>query len=96
MSLAGDASTTPAGVRGAAMSISQLGEGTPLSSRLWGSALHQLDSPLFGSSIAIHYGIDYEKNYVAWCQGVIEQLEQQMRAQASQAGREGGASSRSS
>jgi hypothetical protein len=35
------------------------------------------------SSIAIHYGIDYERNYVAWCQWVIEQLEQQMCSEAS-------------
>jgi DNA-binding PadR family transcriptional regulator len=51
--------------------------------REWGSALDQVDSPLFGSSIAIHYGIDYERNYVAWCRWVIEQLEQQMRSEAS-------------
>jgi len=77
----------------------QLAEHEELLARLereWGVALHQLDSPLFGSSIAIHYGIDYERTYVAWCQWVIEQLEQQMRAQASQAGREGRSSSRSS
>jgi Virulence activator alpha C-term len=41
-----------------------------------------MDSPLFGSSIAIHYGIDYERSYVAWCQWVIEQLEQQVRSEA--------------
>jgi hypothetical protein len=38
LSLAGDAGTTPAGVLGGAMSTSHLGEGTPLSSRLWGCA----------------------------------------------------------
>jgi DNA-binding PadR family transcriptional regulator len=77
----------------------QLAEHEELLARLereWGSALHQLDSPLFGSSIAIRYGIDYEKNYVAWCQWVIAQLEQQMRAPASQAVREEESSSRSS
>ena len=65
----------------------QLAEHEELLARLereWGSGLHQLDSPLFGSSLAIRYGIDHEKNYVAWCQWVIEQLEQQVRAQASQ------------
>jgi hypothetical protein len=51
--------------------------------REWGPALDQVDSPLFGSSIAIHYGIDHERNYVAWCRWVIEQLEQQMRSETS-------------
>ena len=75
----------------------QLAEHEQLLARLereWGSALQQLDSPLFGSSLAIHYGINYEKNYVAWCQWVIAQLEQQLHAE--QAAREEEPSSRHS
>jgi uncharacterized membrane protein len=74
----------------------QLAEHEQLLARLereWGAALHQLDSPLFGSSLVIHYGISYERDYVVWCQWVIEQLEQQLRAQA---GREGKPASSSS
>lgn len=44
--------------------------------REWGPGLEQKDSPLFGSSLAIHYGIGYERNYVEWCQWVIKKLEQ--------------------
>jgi hypothetical protein len=74
----------------------QLAEHEHLLARLereWGSALHQLDSPLFGSSLAIQYGISYERDYVAWCQWVIEQLEQQMRAQAGRQGKPASSSS---
>ncbi|MDQ6643104.1 MAG: hypothetical protein M3Y76_01470, partial [Chloroflexota bacterium] len=42
----------------------------------WGPALEQKDSPLFGSSLALHYGIEYERTYVTWCQWVIHELEQ--------------------
>lgn len=42
----------------------------------WGPALEQADSPLFGSSLALHYGIEYERAYVVWCQWVIQELEQ--------------------
>ncbi len=48
--------------------------------REWGSALEQADSPLFGSSLALHYGIDYERSYVEWCHWVIDELEQRMAA----------------
>jgi DNA-binding PadR family transcriptional regulator len=74
----------------------QLAEHEHLLARLereWGSALHQLDSPLFGSSLAIQYGISYERDYVAWCQWVIEQLEQQMRAHAGRQGKPASSSS---
>ncbi len=43
--------------------------------REWGTALEQADSPLFSSSLALHYGIEYERTYVSWCQWVILQLE---------------------
>ena len=43
--------------------------------REWGSALEQVDSPLFGSSLALHYGIEYERVYVAWCHWTIQELE---------------------
>jgi Virulence activator alpha C-term len=33
--------------------------------------------------MGIRYGISYERDYVAWCQWVIEQLEQQMHSEAS-------------
>jgi DNA-binding PadR family transcriptional regulator len=62
--------------------------------REWGSALDQMNSPLFGSSIAIHYGIGYERHYVHWCRQVIEQLEQQLHGE--QAAREEEPSSRPS
>lgn len=42
----------------------------------WGSALEQKDSPLFGSSLALHYGIAYERSYANWCQWAINELEQ--------------------
>lgn len=57
----------------------QLAEHEKLLARLtqeWGDALHQGDSPLFGSSLALRYGIQFERTYVEWCQWVIEQLEQ--------------------
>jgi DNA-binding PadR family transcriptional regulator len=41
----------------------------------WGSALEQIDSPLFGSAIALHYGIGYEQMYLAWLRSVIAALE---------------------
>lgn len=44
--------------------------------REWGPALEQVDSPLFGSSLALHYAIEYERVYMAWCQWVIQELEQ--------------------
>jgi DNA-binding PadR family transcriptional regulator len=59
----------------------QLAEHEELLARLareWGSALEQRDSPMFGSALALRYAIGYEQNYVAWCQWVIEQLEQQV------------------
>jgi hypothetical protein len=43
----------------------------------WDGALEQADSPLFGSSLAIHYGIGYERNYMEWCQWAIAELERQ-------------------
>jgi len=46
--------------------------------REWGSALEQSDSPLFGSALALRYSIGYEQNYLAWCQWVLVQLEQQL------------------
>jgi DNA-binding PadR family transcriptional regulator len=49
--------------------------------REWGAALDEADSPLFGSSIVIHYGIDYERHYMTWCHWVIEQLEQQLHTE---------------
>ena len=61
--------------------VKQLEEHEELLARLsreWGSALEQNDSPLFGSSLALHYGIGYERNYVAWCQWAIKQLEQKL------------------
>jgi DNA-binding PadR family transcriptional regulator len=59
----------------------QLEEHEALLTRLtqeWGAALEQKDSPLFGSSLAINYGIGYERNYVSWCQEVIKQLERML------------------
>ena len=44
--------------------------------REWGPALEQADSPLFGSSFVLHYGIEYERTYVNWCQWAIKELEQ--------------------
>lgn len=46
--------------------------------REWGPALEQADSPLFGSSLALRYGIAYERSYVDWCQWAISELEQLM------------------
>lgn len=46
--------------------------------REWGTALEQADSPLFGSSMALHYGIEYERTYVRWCQWAIHELEQRL------------------
>ncbi|MEO8971177.1 MAG: PadR family transcriptional regulator [Ktedonobacteraceae bacterium] len=43
--------------------------------REWGKALEQPDSPLFGSSLVLHYGIEYERTYVAWCEWVIKEIE---------------------
>jgi len=57
----------------------QLAEHEELLARLtreWGDALEQGDSPLFGSSLVLHYAIDRERIYVTWCQWVIAQLEQ--------------------
>lgn len=59
----------------------QLAEHETLLARLtreWGSASEQHDSPLFGSALALRYAIGYERNYLEWCQWVIEQLEQHM------------------
>ena len=47
--------------------------------REWGSDIEQAQSPLFGSSLALHYGIAYESSYVHWCQWVIKELEQRIR-----------------
>ncbi len=61
----------------------QLTEHEELLARLtreWGSALEQSDSPLFGSALALRYGIGFEQNYLRWCQWVIKQLEQQLSA----------------
>jgi DNA-binding PadR family transcriptional regulator len=41
----------------------------------WGDALERVHSPLFGSAIALHYGISYEQMYLAWLRGVIAALE---------------------
>lgn len=41
----------------------------------WGDALEQINSPLFGSAIAIEYGISYERAYIAWLQRVMAALE---------------------
>jgi DNA-binding PadR family transcriptional regulator len=43
--------------------------------REWRTALEQKDSPLFGSSLALHYGIAYERSYADWCQWAINELE---------------------
>jgi DNA-binding PadR family transcriptional regulator len=43
--------------------------------REWGTALEQPDSPLFGSSLVLRYGIEYERTYVAWCEWVINEIE---------------------
>jgi len=42
----------------------------------WGAALEQIDSPMFGSAIALHYAISYERSYLAWLQSVIARLEE--------------------
>lgn len=55
----------------------QLAEYEELLARLtreWGSALEERDSPMFGTALALRYSIGYEKNYLDWCQWVIEQL----------------------
>lgn len=44
--------------------------------REWGADLQRMDSPLFGSALALQYGIEYERTYVTWCQWAIKQLEQ--------------------
>ena len=46
--------------------------------REWGTDIEQVHSPLFGSSLALHYGIAYEKSYVDWCHWVIHELEQRI------------------
>ncbi len=43
--------------------------------REWGPALEQEDSPLFGSSLALYYGIAYERSYAGWCQWVLNEYE---------------------
>ncbi|MEO8956271.1 MAG: hypothetical protein ABI396_18360 [Ktedonobacteraceae bacterium] len=63
----------------------QLAEHEELLARLtreWGAALEQGDSPLFGSALVLHYAIDHERTYVAWCQWVMAQLEQLSAADA--------------
>ncbi len=41
----------------------------------WGDALERVNAPLFGSAIALHYGIGYEQMYLAWLRSVIAALE---------------------
>lgn len=41
----------------------------------WGDALERVNSPLFGSAIALHYGIGYEQMYLAWLRSVLAALE---------------------
>lgn len=64
----------------------QLAEYEELLERLkreWGHALEDVGSPLFGSSLAINYGISYERNYMEWCRWVINRLENQAHAETS-------------
>jgi len=54
----------------------------------WGARLTLMNSPDFGDYLTVKRGVGYEREYIAWLQGVMVILEERVKQQRDERGAE--------